>query len=107
MMKKYEKFREELDKAKTLLEAQIKDLEKPIEYGTDVDGFDEEADEAEELSSRLGLLQNLKERLVNVTAALEKIAAGKYGACEKCGQEITTEVLQAAPESKYCRNCKS
>lgn len=104
---KTEEFKKELKKIKIGLEAQLKDLEKPIEMGSDIDHFEEETDEAEEFGNRLGVIQALKERLSNVSAALEKINADKYGICEKCGQEISSEVLKADPESQYCRDCKS
>lgn len=89
------------------LEKQLIELEKGLDFGDDVDSFEEETDEAEEFSNRLDTKRILKERLVNINKALNRIRANIYGFCEKCGQEISLEVLEAAPESSFCQKCKS
>lgn len=101
-----QEFKASLEKIKADLEAQIKELGGAVEYGSDVDHFDEEADEAEEMGNRIGVSQTLKERLNNVNVALEKIIQGKYGICENCGNEISVEVLKAEPDSRLCKDCK-
>ncbi|MEK7146949.1 MAG: hypothetical protein AAB772_01695, partial [Patescibacteria group bacterium] len=73
----------------------------------DIDHLDEEADEAEEFGNRLSVVKTLKERLQNVEAALVKINESRYGSCEKCGKEISWEVLKIDPESRYCQACKA
>ena len=101
------RFRVALQKEEEKLEITIKDLEKPVDFGSDVDHFDEEADEAEELSNRLGPKTTLQERLLQIKEALQRIRDGKYGACQKCGGEIEREVLEESPESALCKNCKN
>ena len=96
-----------LQKEEGKLEEAIKELEKPADFGSDVDNFEEEADEAEELSNRLGEVAVFKERLEEIKIALQKIENGTYGVCEKCGKEIEREVLEASPESALCKSCKS
>lgn len=66
---------------------------------------EEEADEAGEFENMRSIEENLEVRLKDMGTALEKIAVGKYGICEKCGKEIEAERLQAAPEAKYCIAC--
>jgi DnaK suppressor protein len=39
--------------------------------------------------------------------ALEKIANGTYGNCERCGQEIPEARLEALPHATLCVSCKS
>ncbi|MDQ6838822.1 MAG: TraR/DksA C4-type zinc finger protein [Actinomycetota bacterium] len=39
--------------------------------------------------------------------ALEKIKAGTYGLCEKCGQPIPEARLEALPHAALCVACKS
>lgn len=39
--------------------------------------------------------------------ALEKIASGAYGQCERCGQQIPEARLQALPHATLCVACKS
>ncbi|WP_416173452.1 TraR/DksA family transcriptional regulator [Cypionkella sp.] len=40
-----------------------------------------------------------------IKAALARIAAGDYGICAKCGQDITSERLDVLPDTPFCRNC--
>jgi RNA polymerase-binding transcription factor DksA len=41
-----------------------------------------------------------------IDAALNKITAGTYGKCERCGKEIEKEVLDLVPESQLCEEHK-
>src|SRR6185295_1823816 len=67
--------------------------------------MEEKADEVQEYDNLLSLEHSLELRLKDVNAALEKMAAGKYGICEKCGKEIEVERLQVAPEARLCMSC--
>ena len=92
---------------KSELGSEIQNVEKTApDFGADTDSFEEEADEAEELSTQFGINRTLKERLDDIEAALGKIGSGDYGACEKCRGEISLELLRLDPESRYCRQCK-
>jgi RNA polymerase-binding transcription factor DksA len=63
---------------------------------------EEEADEVQEYENLLALEHSLELRLKDINDALNKIAEGKYGICEKCGKEIESERLEAVPEAKLC-----
>ena len=67
--------------------------------------MEEEADEVQEYDNLLSLEHSLELKLKDVNRALEKIAEGKYGICEKCGKEIGEERLKACPEAKTCLKC--
>jgi DnaK suppressor protein len=95
-----------LEKERRLVLEEIKKNETPVDFGSDIDHFEEESDEAEELGNQLAIAQDLKKRLDDIEVALEKIREGKYGICEKCGREIETEILDIDPESRLCKNCK-
>lgn len=43
--------------------------------------------------------------LANIALALEKIAAGTYGTCSKCGEPIAAKRLEALPETPHCTGC--
>jgi RNA polymerase-binding transcription factor DksA len=58
------------------------------------------------VGNQLAIAQDLKLRLDDIEAALEKIREGKYGICEKGGEEIEEEVLDIDPESRLCKNHK-
>lgn len=67
--------------------------------------MEEEADEMQEYDNLLSLEHSLELKLRDVNRALEKIAEGKYGICEKCGKEIGGERLKACPEARTCLRC--
>src|SRR3989344_728357 len=106
--KELQSLKEALEKEAGELEAQLSTAKKNPEFGSDTEtDFSEEADEAEEFSKDLGMQDVLKSRLQDIEAALDKMAQGKYGKCEKCGMDIGQEVLKASPESKLCKHCKA
>jgi hypothetical protein len=43
----------------------------------------------------------------DIQDALRRMAAGRYGTCQRCGQPITTERLQAAPTTRWCPACQA
>ena len=99
-------FKKKLEEEGASIEREIKGLEKVPEFGTDVTDYnEEEADEAEEWSTNIGIAEPLKERLREVKTALGKIAEGHYGKCESCGEEIGVAVLSINPESRLCQEC--
>jgi RNA polymerase-binding protein DksA len=61
----------------------------------------------EERSARL--LASLDDRTVRavreIDAALERIAAGKYGFCETCGKKIQVARLRVLPATRFCKDC--
>lgn len=104
---KVEEYKKRLEKERALLTAEIKKNEKPPDFGSDVDHFDEETDEAEEFGNQLAIAQDLKNRLGEIDVALSKIQTGKYGVCEGCGREIEAGILDVDPESRLCKHCKA
>jgi DnaK suppressor protein len=45
--------------------------------------------------------------LADTTAALEKIAEGRYGVCERCGEAIGYSRLLAYPSARRCLSCQT
>lgn len=86
-----------------------KEIKDAIRAGADmgeIGNRDEEADGTEEFGIAHAEQIALKGRLHAVLDALERLRAGTYGVCAKCGGEIGADVLYAAPESLYCAACK-
>lgn len=54
----------------------------------------------------LTLEENLRQRLADVRAALDRVAAGTYGVCSKCDADIPPERLEAVPTASLCIQCK-
>ncbi len=102
------KFRAKLEAGQKKLEEEIKKLETPVDFGSDIEStFDEEADEAEEFSANAGKAQELKIRYQDTIDAINKIDRGQYGLCERCKQPIEKEILEIDPESRFCKADKS
>ncbi len=53
------------------------------------------------------LATELRSALEDVDAALEKIARGVYGVCERCGRPISPARLEAKPAVRTCIECAS
>lgn len=101
-----EKFKEELEDEKAMLEVRIDTLEKGEDFGSDVDSLEEEADESAEWQNQSASSQELRQRLADIDLALQKIDQGTYGKCEECGEDIGMDVLQINSASRLCRSCK-
>ncbi len=91
---------------RTHVQHALKKLDSELDFGSDTDGGDEEADETEEFANQVGVRAALKIQLDRVEKALERIKSGTYGICTLCGESIDRELLTAVPESDLCRNCK-
>lgn len=53
------------------------------------------------------LLEQAQEHLAAIDAALKRVAAGTYGRCTTCGNEIAPARLEALPEAALCITCAS
>jgi DnaK suppressor protein len=100
-------YKSKLEKEQLLITGEIKNLEKPVDFGSDVDHFEEESDQTEEMGNHMAIAEDLKKRLGEIDIALGKIASGNYGVCENCGKPIEHEILSIDPESRFCKECKS
>jgi DnaK suppressor protein len=98
------------------LEEQRDNLRKEIvEQGGDPDSDDAEidvergfADSAHSTAERARLLSVMKALRANlrwVQRALAKIDLGTYGVCERCGNPIAVERLEALPWAILCIDC--
>jgi RNA polymerase-binding protein DksA len=56
--------------------------------------------------SQIGaLVRQVRHHLVEIDAALERVAAGTYGTCEQCGEPIGEDRLEARPVARTCIRC--
>jgi len=56
---------------------------------------------------RVGQADALATKLAGVRRALEKLAEGTYGICDRCGTTIPEERLEARPSSVRCVRCST
>jgi DnaK suppressor protein len=54
----------------------------------------------------MSMSTNDRQLLESIDAALERIAAGKYGKCVHCGQPIQDKRLEAVPWARHCLTCQ-
>lgn len=64
--------------------------------------FADDATEMEQQETALSLRYNTEHLLTQVNHALERVAAGTYGTCERCGKPIPVERLEARPSATLC-----
>jgi RNA polymerase-binding transcription factor len=99
------------------LEEQRANLRKEIEeQGADPDsdevafrddpGFSDRSHSTEERSRLISVVKALRSNLHDVDRALAKVTGGTYGACERCGNPISPERLEAIPWATLCIDCK-
>ncbi len=55
----------------------------------------------------LWLANDQKQRLAQIDLALARIAAGKYGICDRCGKPIAPARMEAVPHATLCIECQS
>ncbi len=89
---------------KTELEQRLQriehDLDQPMPADNEDRATEREDDEVMESMGNAGL-----EELRAINAALDRIEAGTFGTCAKCGEAISAERLDILPTAAMCRNC--
>ena len=61
----------------------------------------------EQYERDMSLIINEQQLREQIAAALQRIDEGTYGTCEKCGQPIAEERLEALPFAMQCIVCAS
>jgi len=51
------------------------------------------------------LVQQVRRHLAEIDAAIERVRAGVYGRCERCGEQIPDARLEARPVARTCVTC--
>ena len=88
-----------------------RDLAAIIEAASQVNGDDEHDPEgatiAFERQHTAALLDQARDQVSQIDAALGRLTAGSYGRCERCGQPIAAARLAARPTTTTCITCAS
>ena len=106
-----DRLRERLEGERDELRRQLDDLgarrdAEGIEEPELNEGFADAGQAAAERSSLLTLVRSLRDTLADVEAALRRMDTGTYGRCERCGEPIADERLEALPAARLCLRCK-
>ena len=107
---KLDPIRASLEKEKASLAHQLSEMGAPVESEGVLVSVDEGfADSAQATAGRseiLSLVDELRSMYAEVSEALARIEGGTYGKCERCGEEIPIERLEALPTARLCVTCK-
>ncbi len=99
-----ERFKQILLTREAELENRLDDIEHELDEEPSKDfeerAVEREGDEVLEGLGGAGLIE-----LRQVKAALGRVAAGTFGVCVNCGEEISVERLEASPHAARCRRC--
>ena len=103
-MKDRSTFKQQIETRIAELRGRLATVESALDEPTSADLNDQsielEDDEVLEAVARAGL-----QEIIELEKALGRIETGSYGICQKCGDEISTERLQAVPFALVCRDC--
>ena len=69
-------------------------------------GFADRSHSTEERGRVMATTRVLRANLRDVERARRKVADGTYGVCERCGQTVGEERLDAMPWALLCIDCK-
>jgi DnaK suppressor protein len=106
-----DRLRERLETERDEVRRQLDDLgarrdAEGIEDPELDEGFADAGQAAAERANLLVLVRSLRDTLRDVEQALARMDAGTYGTCERCGQPIDEERLEAIPAVRLCMSCK-
>jgi DnaK suppressor protein len=105
-----ESIRAQLEEERSSIEHQLAE-NGAVAEGDDVtlstnEGFADSAQATAERSQTLSMIEGLRSQHEEVVAALRRIDEGSYGKCERCGEDIPIERLEAIPTARLCVSCK-
>jgi DnaK suppressor protein len=100
-----------LAQAEERLAALERDFRSSVEAADTANADDEHDPEGATLAFErqhvAALIEQARAHAQDVTAALDRLAEGRYGECMRCGQPIAPERLAARPAAGLCVGCAS
>jgi len=106
-----EAVRRRLEEEREALQAEIDAI--PIDNQNQKDSYGAQqhpADEATDLFLRernIPIRSNAQDLLTQVDQAMQRLDAGTYGTCARCGRPINPERLEALPYAILCIDCQA
>lgn len=106
-----EKLRVHLEEEKTRIAKRIEELtaQDPFsdpDRSNDNAASDTDANEESSHDRFAAMLDELKENVSEIDAALVRISEGTYGFCANCKQMIDTDRLAVLPTATLCLSCE-
>jgi DnaK suppressor protein len=108
---KLDAIRDELEQERKQLLEQVADLDAEADVNNWREGgFDDDPADAGSASFERETAQSLSNHarglLTQIDDALRRMDAGTYGVCERCGERIEPDRLDALPYATLCMDCK-
>ena len=101
-------LRAALDEERAQLRHQLADLGFGDDGGL---AYDQNFADSSQVTAERGEIEaltgTLSETLRDIEDALAKFDAGTYGQCERCGNDIGADRLEAMPAARLCITCAS
>jgi len=99
-----EKYRALLDQRRRELQTRLRAIEYDFEQPRNPDDDDRATERNnDEVLGELG--EAGQKELLAIQAALDRIEAGTFGTCVKCGTPIGEQRLEAVPHTPFCQSC--
>ncbi|MFV1876580.1 TraR/DksA family transcriptional regulator [Nioella sp.] len=98
------KRRESMMKRLDALDVKLYEIEDELESHNNRD-WEEAAVEREGDEVLEGMGVSGQQEIRMIKAALERMDAGEYGYCVKCGDAISEDRLEVLPCTPFCRKC--
>ncbi|MCB1694977.1 MAG: TraR/DksA C4-type zinc finger protein [Pseudomonadales bacterium] len=99
-----EALRQELEQRLASLQARLASIKRDVTRGHSGDSAEQAQErENDEVVDAIG--NETAQSIRGIQLALERISAGTYGICDKCGQDIGPARLEVVPEATRCVNC--
>ncbi len=89
----------------TGVERHLNDSKEEVNGG--VPDISDEATRTYNRQVMLNLSEQERSQLSRVEEAIQKLADGRYGVCDECGERIPVKRLKIVPFAKFCVTCKS
>ena len=94
----------ELEQRRAAMQSRLTSIKRDVTQEHSGDSAEQAQErENDEVVDAIG--NETRQSLHAIQVALDKIADGTYGECEKCGSAIGEGRLNAIPEATYCVNC--
>ncbi|MDI6748085.1 MAG: TraR/DksA C4-type zinc finger protein [Rhodocyclaceae bacterium] len=77
----------------------------PVELDQTAQGRLSRMDAMQQQAMAASLAERLRTEIRKTEAALDRVAAGTYGECCRCGDEIEARRLAADPATPFCAGC--
>ena len=100
-MPDYAELEQDLKARLSDLKERVVEIEQDLHQPLDRD-LEDQAVELADDDAQAGVEAVLEQEIVQVQAALDRIAQGTYGTCAVCGEEIGYDRLKARPVATRC-----